>query len=53
MTLLDDAQAIQADLVQLRRTLHREPEIGSNLPAHNADAATKPAEPASRNHFLP
>ena len=36
MTLWEDAQAIQADLVQLRRALHREPEIGSDLPLTQA-----------------
>jgi len=36
MTLLEDARAIQTDLVQLRRTLHREPEIGSDLPLTQA-----------------
>lgn len=32
MNLLDDARAQQDDLVQLRRALHREPEIGLELP---------------------
>ncbi len=32
MDLLEDARAMQDDLVQLRRTLHREPEIGLELP---------------------
>jgi hippurate hydrolase len=32
MTLRDDARAIQDDLVELRRRLHREPELGLNLP---------------------
>ncbi len=36
MTLWEDAQAIQADLVQLRRALHREPEIGSDVPLTQA-----------------
>jgi hippurate hydrolase len=36
MTLWEDAQAIQADLVELRRALHREPEIGSDLPLTQA-----------------
>jgi hippurate hydrolase len=36
MTLWEDSQAIQADLVQLRRALHREPEIGSDLPLTQA-----------------
>jgi amidohydrolase len=32
MTLLEDAQAMAGDLVELRRTLHREPELGLALP---------------------
>jgi hippurate hydrolase len=32
MDLLDDARALQDDLVRLRRELHREPEIGLALP---------------------
>ncbi|HWB65553.1 MAG TPA: M20 family metallopeptidase [Mycobacteriales bacterium] len=32
MTLYDDACAAQADLVQLRRELHAEPELGLDLP---------------------
>ena len=32
MTLLDDARDRQDDLVRLRRTLHREPEVGLTLP---------------------
>jgi hippurate hydrolase len=36
MTLREDADAIQADLVELRRALHREPEIGSQLPLTQA-----------------
>jgi amidohydrolase len=36
VTLWEEAQAIQDDLVQLRRALHREPEIGSNLPLTQA-----------------
>jgi amidohydrolase len=36
MTLREDAQAIQGDMVQLRRALHREPEIGSHLPLTQA-----------------
>lgn len=36
MTLWEDAQAIQADLVRLRRALHREPEIGADLPLTQA-----------------
>jgi amidohydrolase len=32
MDLLDDARAMQDDLVRLRRDLHREPEIGLELP---------------------
>jgi amidohydrolase len=36
MTLWEDAQAQQGDLVQLRRALHREPEIGSDLPLTQA-----------------
>ena len=32
MDLLDDARALQGDLVQLRRVLHREPEVGLDLP---------------------
>jgi amidohydrolase len=36
MTLREDAEAIQADLVELRRAIHREPEIGSHLPLTQA-----------------
>ncbi len=36
MSLRDDAQAIQPDLVELRRALHREPEIGMHLPLTQA-----------------
>jgi amidohydrolase len=36
MTLRDEAQTIQAELVRLRRELHREPEIGSDLPLTQA-----------------
>jgi len=36
MTLREDAQAIQSDLVELRRALHREPEIGLDLPRTQA-----------------
>ncbi|MFF2502543.1 M20 family metallopeptidase [Streptomyces sp. NPDC058067] len=32
MNLRDDARALSGDLVQLRRTLHRIPEVGLNLP---------------------
>ena len=32
MTVLDDAQAMRDDLVQLRRQLHQHPEIGLDLP---------------------
>jgi hippurate hydrolase len=32
MALLDDARTHQDELVQLRRTLHREPELGLQLP---------------------
>lgn len=32
MTILDDAKALQGDLVRLRRVLHAEPEIGLRLP---------------------
>ncbi|MBV9291359.1 MAG: amidohydrolase, partial [Frankiales bacterium] len=32
MTVLDDARQMQDDLVRLRRDLHREPEIGLDLP---------------------
>src|SRR3954449_7675612 len=32
MTLVDDARAMQDDLVQLRRALHRMPELGLQLP---------------------
>src|SRR3954469_9026991 len=32
MTVADDARAMQDELVQLRRTLHQEPEIGLQLP---------------------
>ncbi len=36
MTLREDAEAIQSDLVELRRALHREPEIGLQLPLTQA-----------------
>ena len=36
MTLREDAQAVQADMVTLRRALHREPEIGTDLPRTQA-----------------
>src|SRR5689334_25110459 len=36
MTLREDADAIQAELVELRRSLHREPEIGTDLPLTQA-----------------
>src|SRR3954462_3165554 len=32
MTVLEDARELHAELVQLRRTLHREPEVGLVLP---------------------
>ncbi len=32
MTIVDDAKAVQDDLVDLRRRLHREPELGLQLP---------------------
>ncbi|WP_106349561.1 M20 metallopeptidase family protein [Antricoccus suffuscus] len=32
MNLKEDAQSLQEDLVQVRRSLHREPEIGLQLP---------------------
>ncbi|MEV6220491.1 M20 family metallopeptidase [Nocardia fluminea] len=32
MSIRDDAAALQGDLVQLRRALHREPELGLQLP---------------------
>src|SRR3954465_10585998 len=32
MTVLEDAHGLQDDLRQLRRTLHREPELGLQLP---------------------
>lgn len=32
MALLDDARAMEDDLVYLRRQIHREPEIGLALP---------------------
>jgi amidohydrolase len=32
MTIVDDAKAVQGDLVALRRRLHREPELGLELP---------------------
>ena len=32
MNVLDDARAMQDDLVQLRRRLHRHPEVGLSLP---------------------
>jgi amidohydrolase len=32
MTVLDDARAMNDDLVQLRRTLHKQPEVGLELP---------------------
>jgi amidohydrolase len=36
MTLREEAGAIQDDLVELRRALHREPEIGTHLPLTQA-----------------
>jgi amidohydrolase len=36
MTLREEAEAIQADLMELRRSLHREPEIGTELPLTQA-----------------
>jgi hippurate hydrolase len=36
MTLREDAEAIRSDLVELRRALHREPEIGLQLPLTQA-----------------
>jgi hippurate hydrolase len=32
MGIVEEAAALQADLVELRRTLHREPEVGLHLP---------------------
>src|SRR3954447_6798870 len=32
MTVVDDARSVQDDLVHLRRELHREPELGLDLP---------------------
>ena len=32
MSIIDDAGAVHDDLVQLRRSLHREPELGLDLP---------------------
>jgi hippurate hydrolase len=32
MTVLDDAKSMHDDLIQLRRALHREPEVGLRLP---------------------
>src|SRR4051794_8324213 len=32
MTLIDDARSMQDELVQLRRALHRMPELGLQLP---------------------
>jgi amidohydrolase len=32
MSIVDDARAVHDDLVQLRRRLHREPEVGLQLP---------------------
>jgi amidohydrolase len=32
MTVLDDARQLQPELVELRRALHREPELGLHLP---------------------
>src|SRR4051794_37021181 len=32
MTVLDDARELQGDLAELRRALHRQPEIGLDLP---------------------
>src|SRR4051794_6488703 len=32
MTIVDDAKAVQDDLVRLRRDLHRAPEVGLDLP---------------------
>src|SRR5262249_51663310 len=36
MALRDEAEAIRADLVELRRSVHREPEIGLDLPRTQA-----------------
>ena len=36
MTILDDARALQGDLVHLRRRIHREAEIGLDLPRTQA-----------------
>jgi len=36
MTLREDAQSLHSDLVELRRALHREPEIGTDLPLTQA-----------------
>lgn len=36
MTLREDAQSLHSDLVELRRALHREPEIGIDLPLTQA-----------------
>ncbi len=36
MALRDDAEAMRAELVELRRSLHREPEIGLDLPRTQA-----------------
>ena len=33
MTIVDDAKAVQDDLVRLRRDLHRAPEVGLELPS--------------------
>ncbi len=32
MDLVEDAQAMQGELVELRRQIHREPEVGLMLP---------------------
>src|SRR4051794_4770808 len=36
MVLGEAAEAVRADLVELRRSLHREPEIGTHLPLTQA-----------------
>ncbi len=40
-SLLDDAQAILPDLVEVRRRLHRRPEIGLDLPATQASVVAE------------
>jgi metal-dependent amidase/aminoacylase/carboxypeptidase family protein len=35
-TLLAEAQALQSDVVRLRRTIHRQPELGLQLPRTQA-----------------